>query len=231
MAMTAKTAAQAWQAASDTELILAIRAGDMTAMEALMRRHNRVLYRTARAILRDDAEAEDAVQEAYLQAYRALESFRGESQFSTWLVRIAANAALMRRRRIARAAPVVPIDAAGGEPAERAGGEMSEQAGPERLAYGGEVRRLLEARIDALPDAYREVFMLRAVEELSGEETAAALGISEPAVRTRFFRARSLLRESLAREVDLALGEVFSFDGARCDRIVHNVLATIAAAR
>lgn len=230
MAMTMKAAAQPAQGRSDMELVAAIRSGDLHAMDALMRRHNRTVYRTARAILRDDAEAEDAVQEAYLQAYRALASFRGESQFSTWLVRIAANTALMRRRRNARTAPVVPIEASGGEPAERFGGEMSEDAGPEQQALGGEVRRLLEARIDALPDAYREVFMLRAVEELSVEETSAVLGIPGPTVRTRYFRARSQLRESLAKEVDLALGEVFGFEGSRCDRIVRNVLCAIAAA-
>jgi RNA polymerase sigma-70 factor (ECF subfamily) len=224
--MNAKTAAEGRQALAkrtDEELVAGIRAGDCGAMEALMRRHNRVLYRTARAILRDDAEAEDAVQEAYIQAFRALGSFRGEAKVSTWLVRIAANAALMRRRRAARSANVVPIDG------ESLGEPMTDDAaGPERLAFGGQMRRLLEARIDALPDAYREVFMLRAVEELSVEETAAALEMPEATVRTRYFRARGLLRESLAKEVDSALGEVFSFDGARCDRIVANVLAAFA---
>lgn len=214
---------------SDAELVAAVRAGDMQAMEILMRQHNRILYRTARAILRDDAEAEDAVQDAYLQAYRALDSFRGESRLSTWLVRIAANVALMRRRRNARRALIVPID--GSESlTENAGGEMTDAAGPEREAMTQEMRRLLEARIDALPDLYREVFMLRAVEELSVEETAAALGLPEATVRTRHFRARSLLRESLAKEVDFALGDVFGFDGSRCDRIVHRVLSAIGPA-
>jgi RNA polymerase sigma-70 factor (ECF subfamily) len=212
---------------SDTELIESTRAGDMRALEALMRRHNRALYRTARAILRDDAEAEDAVQEAYIRAYRALASFRGESKFSTWLVRIVANEALMRRRKNARSAVVVPMDSSSaGEQWEE---PMSEQAGPERNALGGEMRRLLESRIDALPDGYRAVFMLRALEELSVEETAAALEIPEATVRTRYFRARGLLREALARDIDRTLEDAFAFAGERCDRIVANVLARIKA--
>src|SRR5688500_9591056 len=109
--MAMKTALQAnIEQLSDGELVTRTRAGDMRALEALMRRHNRILYRTARAILRDDAEAEDAVQEAYLKAYRALDSFRGESKLSTWLVRIVANEALMRRRRNVRVAEVVPME-------------------------------------------------------------------------------------------------------------------------
>lgn len=199
---------------ADPELVERIRGGDMRAMEALMRRHNRMLYRTARAILRDDAEAEDAVQEAYLQAYRSLATFRGESKLSTWLVRIAANEALMRRRRNVRMAEVVPLD-----PAIQA----------EEVQGDSMLRRLLEQRIDALPDDYRAVFVLRALEELTVEETAAALGLPEATVRTRYFRARGLLREALARDVDRTLEEAFAFAGERCDRIVARVLERIAS--
>ena len=203
---------------SDTELIETIRAGDLRALEVLMRRHNRMLYRTARAILRDDAEAEDAVQEAYLRAYRALDSFRGESKLSTWLVRITVNEALMRRRRRgASTAEVVPMDMPHDEP------------GPEQGAMRGEMRKILEARIDALPDSYRGVFVLRALEELSVEETAAALEIPEATVRTRFFRARALLRESLARDIDRSLEDAFGFAGARCERVVLNVIRVLSA--
>jgi RNA polymerase sigma-70 factor (ECF subfamily) len=178
---------------SDTELIARILAGDNSAMETLMRLHNRTLYRTARAILRDDAEAEDAVQEAYLQAYRALATFRGESKLSTWLVRITANEALMRRRRNASAAARIDV-----EPDDLVSGE----AGPECIARGGEMRRLLEAHMGALPEGYRTVFMMRAIEELSVEETAAALGIPEATVRTRYFRARNLLRTFMASDLN-----------------------------
>jgi len=207
----------------DTELVERVLAGDARAMEALMRRHNRVLYRTARAILRDDAEAEDAVQDAYIHAYRALDKFRGESKLSTWLVRIAANEALMRRRRNVRLAEVVPIDGTAEEPEP----EMRNPDGPERDAVRSQMRHLLEARIDQLPDSYRAVFMLRGVEELSVEETAAALQIPEATVRTRYFRARGLLREALARDIDITMEDAFGFDGARCDRIVAEALKTL----
>jgi len=212
------------KSASDADLVTLCRGGDPRAMEALMRRHNRTLYRTARAILRDDAEAEDAVQDAYIQAFRGLAGFRSDSSFKTWLVRIAANEALMRRRKRARHAQIFPIDAAGDEPRFHEEVAM-DSPGPERQAMNGELRRILEARIDALPDLYRAVFMLRAVEEFSVEETAAALGLPEATVRTRFFRARGLLRAALASDTDSAMEEVFAFDGARCDRIVARVLA------
>ena len=200
----------------DAQLVKGVRAGDAAAMAALMRRHNRVLFRPARAILRDDAEAEEAVQDAYLKAFRALDSFRGQARLSTWLVRIAANEALMRRRSRARSAEVIPLSGTE-EP-------MDTAERPEQAAGRGELRRLLEARIDRLPDDFRAVFVLRALEELSVEDTAASLGIPEATVRSRFFRARALLREALAREIDLSMEDAFGFDGARCDRLVANVL-------
>jgi RNA polymerase sigma-70 factor (ECF subfamily) len=193
-----------------------------------MRRHNRTLFRTARAILRDDAEAEDALQEGYLQAYRALPDFRGESRLSTWLVRIVANEALMRLRRQTRRAQIVPMQSADATPGlEDLSDNAMDNQRPEPSAERAEVRRLLESQIDALPDAYRTVFMLRAVEELSVEETAAVLQIPEATVRTRFFRARSLLREALAQKIDLAYADAFAFAGERCDRIVAAVLARL----
>ena len=215
-------------ALADSELVTRVKDGDAAAMEALMRRHNRTLFRTARAILHDDTEAEEAVQEAYLQAFRAIDGFRGESSYSTWLVRIVANQALMRRRRNVRRAQVLPMDAHVGEDLATDHEEPAGQ-GPEREAMIGEVRRLLEKRIDALPDLYRVVFVLRAVEELSVEETALALGLPEATVRTRHFRARGLLRGSLAADMDHALEEVFGFAGVRCDRIVERVIAAITA--
>lgn len=211
---------------TDVELVEQIRGGEISALEVLMRRHNRTLYRTARAILRDDAEAEDAVQETYLRAYRALGTFRGESKLSTWLVRITANEALMRRRRKSGTAMVVPMDSAA-LAGDKWDEPMSDEPGPERDALRSQMRRILETRIDALPDTYRAVFVLRALEELSVEETAAALGIPEATVRTRYFRARGLLRESLARDVDRSMDDAFGFAGARCDRIVSNVLNSI----
>jgi RNA polymerase sigma-70 factor (ECF subfamily) len=212
---------------ADDELARLVAAGDTAAFEAVMRRHNRMLFRTARAILRDDAEAEDALQEAYLQAYGSMAGFRGSAKLSTWLARIVANEALMRVRKRTRRAAIVPLQA--GVPAEELeqipDTDMDET--PERVAQRVEMRRLLECEIDSLPDEYRVVFVLRVVEELSVEETAGALGIPAATVRSRLFRARSLLRESLASKVDLACEEAFTFAGDRCDRIVVNVLARL----
>ncbi len=210
---------------SDTELSRRIAQGDMHALEQLMRLHNRTLFRTARAILRDDAEAEDAVQAAYLQAYRSIGSFRGDARLSTWLIRIVVNEALGRRRKDARRAAIVPIRGGGVEEHEfETEAAVRIEDGPESQAQRSELRRLLEQKIDELPDAFRAVFMLRALEELPVDETAAVLGIPEATVRTRFFRARSLLREALSQEIDLTFDDAFAFLGERCDRIVANVL-------
>ncbi len=211
---------------SDVELAQRIAAGDEIAFEALMRRYNRPLYRTARAILRDDAEAEDALQVAYLNAYRAFGEFRGQSRLSTWLTRIVVNEALMRARKRGRESAVIPLDGFAGDEgdatADVADQNMRDQ--PERAAMRMQARALIERKIDALPDAFRTVFVLRALEELSVGEISICLSIPEATVRTRFFRARSLLRESLAREIDFAVDDAFSFAGARCDRIVTRVL-------
>ena len=215
---------------SDTDAGLAARAsnGDELAFQTIMRRHNRLLFRTARSILKNDAETEDALQEAYLRAWRALASFRAEAKLSTWLVRIVINESLGRLRR--HGAQVIPLDTAMdlAEHSTQTWMEDDPDQRPDRVAMRAEVRRLMEARIDTLPDAFRTVFMLRAVEELSVEEIAVALEIAEATVRTRFFRARGLLREGLSRDVDLAIGDAFSFAGARCDRIVAGVLAKLA---
>jgi|SRR5690348_2309937 RNA polymerase sigma-70 factor, ECF subfamily len=211
--MTAELAARAAQ-------------GDGAAFEALMRRYNRMLFRTARAILRDDAEAEDALQEAYIQAYGALGSFRGDAELSTWLARIVANEALQRLRKRARRAEIVPLQPTADAELEQVSDTDRDKA-PDISAARAEMRRLLESQIDALPDAYRAVFMLRAVEELSVEETAAVLALEPATVRTRLFRARSMLREALAQKIDLACEDAFSFAGERCDRVVARVLARL----
>ncbi|HPO17700.1 MAG TPA: RNA polymerase sigma factor [Rubrivivax sp.] len=217
-------------ATPDGELTARAAGGDAAAFEVLMRRYNRLLFRSARSILKDDAEAEDALQEAYLLAWRGLAGFRTESKLSTWLVRIVTNEALGRLRRTR--APVIPLEAAmtSTEPETQAALTDAADRGPERTVARAQMRALIESRIDRLPDLYRTVFVLRAVEELSVEQVALALDLPEATVRTRFFRARALLREGLAGEIDVALGEAFSFDGARCDRIVANVLAQARAA-
>jgi RNA polymerase sigma-70 factor (ECF subfamily) len=214
----------------DDALLRRIRAGDRDAFSDLMRRFNRRLYRVARSVLRDDAEAEDALQDAYLQAYRALPGFRGESALGTWLTRIVVNAALMRQRKTGRLADVIELGADfGSDDAILPRDRLDEPAQPELAALRAQTRRLIETGIDKLPAAFRTVFVLRAVEELTVEETAATLDIPEATVRTRYFRARAMLREALAREIDFAIEDAFGFDGARCDRIVEAVQQHIAA--
>ena len=211
---------------SDGEFARRIAAGDQVAFEVLMRKYNRVLYRTARAILKDDAEAEDALQLAYLHAYRSIGAFRAESKLSTWLTRIVVNEALMRARKGSKESAVIPLESVTDEEGNLLNSEdsIADVERPDAAAMRGEIRTLIECKIDALPDVFRTVFVLRALEELSVEETAVCLGIPKATVRTRFFRARSLLRESLAREVDYAIDGAFAFAGSRCDRIVSGVL-------
>jgi RNA polymerase sigma-70 factor (ECF subfamily) len=217
---------------SDAELAGRIAAHDQRAFVLLMRRHNQLLYRTARSILRDDADAEDALQDAYLQAYRAIGQFRGDARLATWLTRIVINEALGRARNRARRAQVMQLHP-GSEPADydvptEATMDRGASDSPENDALRAETRHLIEKSIDALPDAFRTVFVLRAVQEMNSEEVAASLGIPEATVRSRFFRARGLLRAALARDLDVALDQAFSFDGARCDRIVAGVLARLS---
>lgn len=216
-------------AMAEAELVLRAARGDAAAFEGLMRRHNQRVFRTARSILRSDAEAEEAAQDAWLKAWRGLGRFRGESRFSTWITRIVRNEALGRLRQ--GIAQVIPLEAAmiSSDPEIQAA--LADQPGrnPETMLARTELRRLMEARIDRLPDVYRTVFVLRALEDMSVEDVAAALEIPEGTVRSRFFRARSLLRESLAQDMDTAQSEAFAFDGARCDRLVAGVMARARA--
>ena len=213
----------------DTEIARRIAAADPDAFQLLMRRYNQTLYRTARSILKDDAEAEDAVQEAYMLAYRAMGAFRGDAKLSTWLIRIVANESIARSRKRSRRAEIIQLSGEPESDADVSEVNMNEAAPeqPEHAAVRAETRRLLEGKIDALPDVFRTVFVLRALEELTVEETAVSLGIPAATVRTRYFRAKGLLREALAREIDFAYGDAFAFAGARCDRIVAGVLARL----
>lgn len=208
----------------DAELAARVASGDGAAFELLMRRHNRRLYRIAHSVLRDSADSEDALQEAYLTAYRAIGSFRSESSLATWLSRLVLNHCLARKRKAQRRdgiAAIVPAET------ETEAGQGTDFETPDRALVRSELRELLERKVEALPEAFRTVFMMRCVEELSVEETAQLLNIPEATVRTRQFRARSLLRESLAQDVDLAGEELFGFDGERCDRIVVRVLGAV----
>lgn len=211
---------------SDTEIANRIAAGDVVMLQQMMRRYNQTLYRTARSILKDDAEAEDAVQEAYVLAYHAMDRYRGDAKLSTWLIRIVANEALGRMRKRRRRAEVIDLngDLNYVEQSSEASEEDMNIHSPERAALRAETRRLIEDKITQLPDAFRTVFVLRGVEELTVSEVADCLGIPEATVRTRYFRAKGMLREALAREIDFSLEDAFSFAGYRCDRIVVNVL-------
>jgi RNA polymerase sigma-70 factor (ECF subfamily) len=206
----------------DIELARRIAASDHAAFVVLMRRHNRMLYRAARSILlEDEREAEDAVQETYLLAYRTIGQYRGEAKLSTWLVRIVVNEAIARLRRQRRSAALAARLEDGTDTSE-AGPEL-----PEQGAQRAEAGRILQARIDALPDALRTVFVLRALEEMSVEDVAEALDISKVTVRTRFFRAKNRLRAALSRDVDIPFSDAFPFAGERCNGIVAAVLARL----
>lgn len=230
--MPTMTQSAAPESPTDAELACSIAAGDQKAFVLLMRRHNQLLFRTARSILRDDRDAEDAVQDAYLQAYRSIGQFRGDARLSTWLTRIVVNASIARARKRSRGAEVMQLypglDHTSNDDSE-AGMEAASTGSPELGAMRAQARRILEQSIDALPEAFRMVFVLRAVEEMTSEEVAHALGIPEATVRSRFFRARAQLRAALLHEVDLAFETVFSFDGERCNRIVAAVMARIAS--
>jgi RNA polymerase sigma-70 factor, ECF subfamily len=225
---------QPLDACSDAELVSLALAGNDLAFAQIMRRYNRLLFRTARSILKNDDDTQDALQDAYMRGWRALAGFRADARLSTWLVRIVVNEALGRLRgQGAQPSHVVPINTAvatDGEPPEmHMPANPDEQ--PESSAMRTQLRQQIEARIDTLPDAFRTVFMLRGVEEMSVQEVAAALDIPEATVRSRFFRARGILREGLSRDVDMTLGDAFSFAGQRCDRMVENVLARMARER
>lgn len=220
-------AALAATPAEDDDLALAhrIAAGEQAAFELMMRRHNRRLYRLARATLRNDADAEDALQEAYLAAYRNMAAFRGESTLYTWLTRLLLNECYGRRRKHSRREALLPI--ADDIEKEVDAMTINDFNPPYHAAARAELRGLLEARLDALPVSFRTVFVLRSVEELSVEETAHCLGIPEATVRSRHFRANALLREALSRDIGVAEKSLFEFDGDDCDRVVARTLARL----
>jgi RNA polymerase sigma-70 factor, ECF subfamily len=211
---------------AEAELIDRIAHSDHAAFEAVMRRHNGKLFRVARAIVKDDSEAEDALQDAYLEAFRHIAEFRGGAQFATWLTRIVINQSLMRLRKQKRERVVVPFRERGSNDDTPVDADVADRSAesPPAAILRAEIRRLVERRIDELPVAFRTVFVMRDVEDMTVQETADCLSIPPATVRTRLFRARALLREALARDMDPATIDVFGFAGERCDRIVAAVL-------
>jgi RNA polymerase sigma-70 factor (ECF subfamily) len=211
-----------WGELPDAQVVTQVLAGQTALFEILMRRHNQRLYRAARAILGDDAEAEDVLQQAYVNAYAHLRQFDGRAAFSTWLTRIAVHEALARVRKRGRYQSLDEDETR--EPI------MSPRPlpDPEHQAMTRELSTLIEGAIDRLPDGSREVFVLREVEGLDTAETAESLGISEDAVKTRLSRAKAALRRDLYARADLATAGAFPFHQNRCDRVVAAVFARIS---
>ena len=213
----------------DSALLAGLRQGQARAFEQMMRRYNRLLYRAARGIVHDDAEAQDAVQEAWLKAFTGLQAFRGDAALGTWLTRIVINQALVQQRRLGRLV-LWNEDAASGESEmhkDPPGGGTTES--PEDLVARLEVRRQLQEAIDLLPPMYRSVFILRAVHGLSVEDTAQGLEVSAEVVRTRFLRARTQLRTLLGFPPETEAAYLHDFAGHRCSDLVARVLQELRA--
>ena len=211
---------------SDDLLVRRILGGEPALFERIMRRHNQRLFRAARAILNDDAEAEDVMQETYARAFAHLGQFRGDAQLGTWLTKIAVHEALARVRKRRRLAPLPAV----GEVEALPMPDRPTPSDPEHEAHNAELRKLLERAIDALPETYRTVFVLREVEGLSTATTAECLGVSEEVVKTRLSRARVRLRDGLYERAGVVAATAFTFGGERCDRIVAAVLPRLIGA-
>lgn len=215
-------------AVRDAALVERLVAGDRAAFEVLMRRHNRRLYRMARAVLRDPTEAEDALQDAYLRVWRCIGQFRGEAALSTWIARLLLNECASRLRRSARRQNVIPMASAIPQGEVDAVADTNAEL-PEQTLARLEARALIERKLDELPERFRLVFLLRSVEELDVDTVAELLDIPAATVRSRHFRAKAMLRELLARTLDVAEREVFEFGGEHCDRLVARVMARLEA--
>jgi RNA polymerase sigma-70 factor, ECF subfamily len=210
----------------DGELIDLALAGEEAAFNAIMKRYNQRLFRVARAVVRDDSEAEDVLQESYMHAFAALSKFRGEASLVTWLTRITLNAAhgSVRKRRPTGAWTTLDSISGQGEDPMILFPVVRAAANPEAPAARADVRGVLERAIDELPDGFRLVFVLRDIEEMSVEETASYLGIRPETVRTRLYRARRLLRKALGDTFSSVVDETFPYEGARCDDLRAAVL-------
>ncbi len=219
--------APALAALSDEEVAARVAAGDAPLFEILMRRHNQRLFRVARAILGDDAEAEDVMQEAYVRAYHDLGRFRGEARFATWLTKIAVHEALARGRKRRRLVAVPLASSGGGAPEGGPHEPAAPGADPEREAGNRELAAALSAAVEALHPPLRAVFVLRDVEGLSTEETAEALGITPENAKVRLHRARAALRRHLDERIGREVRRVYLFEAPRCDRVVEKVFARL----
>jgi RNA polymerase sigma-70 factor (ECF subfamily) len=205
----------------DDELVRRIRGGEYALFEIVMRRHNQQLYRAARAIMKGDAEVEDILQAAYLNAFSHLDQFESRARLSTWLTRIVIHEAYARRRQQQRQESLASRVADEG-PAAPVGSRVF--GGPEHQAYASELNRVIEGAVDELPETYRLVFMLRDVEGMSTAEAGEVLGLGDEAVKTRLHRARAMLRRAVATRIGASAADTFQFDAPRCDRVVAYVI-------
>lgn len=210
---------------TDSDIVQRVRAGEHALFEILMRRHNQRVYRAARAVVKDDAEVEDVMQQAYINAFTHLHQFEDRSEFSTWLTRIVLNEAFARRQKMQRTESLAIR--AGDNSGALMEQMTSTQPDPERQAYAEELRRVLEHAVDELPESYRTVFVLRDVEGMSTSETGTGLGIGDEAVKTRLHRARAMMRRSVSARLGELAGSAFQFHAPRCDRVVAAVLESI----
>lgn len=209
----------------DAEVVVRVRGGERALFELLVRRYNQRLFRVARSIVRDDGEAEEVLQEAWVRAFEHLDQFRGEARFDTWLTRIAVHEGLAHLRRRKRLVQL------GGDEHHLDQGPLmfSTAPTPEQTTQTIEARRLLETAIEALPEALRVAYVLREINDLDTAETAAALGVAEGTVKVRLHRARRELRSSLEKRLVDARSELYPFLGARCDRLTAAVMARVSA--
>lgn len=216
-------------ALADTDIVRKIRDGETALFEVLMRRHNQRVYRVVRAVINEETDVEDVMQQAYIDAFTHLHQFEERAQFSTWLIRIALNEAFAKRRKTKAPESVVRIQfELDGDRRGYMDTLISPEADPERQAYAQELRRVLEAAVDALPDTYRTVFMLRDIEGLSTSETGEGLGLGEEAVKTRLHRARAMIRRAVTKRIGGIAAVAFQFHAPRCNRVVAAVLTRIA---
>lgn len=214
-----------YQVLTDEQAVSRVLAGETCLYELLMRRYNQRLFRIARSVMKDEAEAEDVVQDAWVRAYEHLDQFAGRSSFATWVTKIAYYEALSRARKKKR---TVSIYTSNGENMHEPEYVDEKTRDPEQLAMDRELRNAMESAVDQLPETYRSVFILREVERLSTADTAECLNLSEEAVKTRLHRSRATLRRILRARIGSAVAEIHSFKGYRCDRIVAGVMRRIA---
>jgi RNA polymerase sigma-70 factor (ECF subfamily) len=223
------SAMAAASALPDAALVRRVSGGEHALFEILMRRHNQGIYRAVRAVVRDESEIEDVMQQAYINAFTHLHQFEERSQFSTWLTRIALNEAFGRRRKMRLSESMAEVSSEFERGEDVMDTITSLQADPERQAYARELHRVLERAVDALPDTYRMVFMLRAIEGLSTSEAGEGLGLGEDVVKTRLHRARAMVRRAVTAQIGEVAAGAFQFHVPRCDRVVSAVLATISS--